>query len=134
MRVVLDTNIFVSGIHWPGASAQVMSAWFDDQFILVSSYPLIKEFRRILGNFKKPLSVEDMEWWENLIYERADMVIPTRQIFAVKDDPYDDKFIEAAVEGKADYIVTQDGHLLALKQYGTCLIVNPEEFPKKIEK
>jgi len=54
--------------------------------------------------------------------------VPKRKVNVVKQDPDDNKFIEAALEGEADYIVTQDRHLLKLKEFEGIKIVTPEEF------
>ena len=43
IRAVLDTNIFVSGIHWTGASEKVLHHWVEEKFVLVSSLPIIDE-------------------------------------------------------------------------------------------
>ena len=56
------------------------------------------------------------------------MVVPNRKVNVIKDDPDDNKFIEAALEGKADYIVTQDKHLLNIQEFEGIKIVSPEEF------
>ena len=129
MRIVLDTNVFVSGIHWAGSSEKVLRAWMNEDFELVSSLPIIEELIRILLSFKIPLDPEDISWWESLILEKSILVIPTEKVDVVKD-PEDNKFIEAALEGKVDYIVSQDKHLLVLKEYNDIKIVNPDEFLK----
>jgi len=129
MRMVLDTNVFVSGIHWAGSSEKVLRAWMNEDFELVSSLPIIEELIRILLSFKIPLDPEDISWWESLILEKSILVIPTEKVDVVKD-PEDNKFIEAALEGKVDYIVSQDKHLLVLKEYNDIKIVNPDEFLK----
>lgn len=61
------------------------------------------------------------------------MVIPTEE-FNVVLDPDDNKFIEAAVEGKAEFIISQDKHLLILKNYKGIKILKPEEFLEILEK
>ncbi|MBS3126006.1 putative toxin-antitoxin system toxin component, PIN family [Candidatus Woesearchaeota archaeon] len=130
MRAVLDTNIFVSGIHWSGASEKVLRAWFLDNFKLISSTDIVDEFVKTMISFKVPMKIEDILWWESLILEKSELVMPRKKVNAVKDDPDDDKFIEAALEGKADYVVTQDRHLLRVKEFGGVKIVTPEEFLK----
>src|SRR3989344_2725121 len=130
MRAVLDTNIFVSGIHWSGASEKVLRAWFLDNFKLVSSTDIVDEFVKTMISFKVPMKIEDILWWESLILEKSELVMPRKKVNAVKDDPDDEKFIEAALEGKADYVVTQDRHLLRVKEFGGVKIVTPEEFLK----
>ena len=112
MRVVFDTNVFVSGIHWTGSSEKILRIWMEGKFELVSSLPIIQEIVRVLANFKVPLDAEDILWWESLILEKSMLVIPTEEVDVVKNDPDDNKFIEAALEAKADFIVSQDKHLL----------------------
>ena len=133
MKAVLDTNVFVSGIHWNGASEQVLRAWFLNKFKLVSSTEIVVEFANTMLSFKVPMNIEDISWWESLILEKAEFVVPQRKMAMVKDDPDDDKFIEAAVEGKADYVVTQDNHLLKIRQFEGIQIITPEEFLRILE-
>ncbi len=117
MRAVLDTNIFVSGIHWKGSSEAVLRAWFLGGFELVSSVPIVEEIVATLKSFKVPLPLEDVLWWESLIVSKSVMVSPRERVDVVKKDPDDNKFIEAALEGKADFIVSQDRHLLDFVVY-----------------
>ena len=56
-RAVLDTNVFVSGIHWTGASEKVLRAWMEGKFVLISSLPIIDEIVRVLMSFKVPLEL-----------------------------------------------------------------------------
>lgn len=128
MRAVLDTNIFVSGIHWSGPSEKVLRAWFLNKFKLVSSTKTVDEFVKTMVSFKVPMKIEDILWWESLILEKSELVVPKRKINVVKDDPDDNKFVETALEGKADYIVTQDRHLLNIKEFQGIRILTPEEF------
>jgi uncharacterized protein len=130
MKAVLDTNVFVSGIHWSGPPEKVLRAWFLDKFILVSSADTIDEFVNTMVAFKIPMKIEDISWWEGLILEKSEFAVPKRKVDIVKDDPDDNKFIEAAVEGKAEFIVSQDNHLLKIRQFEGIRIVTPIEFLK----
>jgi putative PIN family toxin of toxin-antitoxin system len=128
MRVVLDTNVFISGIFWEGNfCSQIIDKWRKGMFQLVSSPQLVEELADTLGSFKISMPEEMIEEWKNLIIENSIMVDPLVTIKAVKDDPEDDKFIEAAVYGEADFIVSQDKHLLKLKEYNKIKILKPEE-------
>ena len=128
MRAILDTNIFLSGIHWSGASNKVLREWFIGSFVSVSSPQINQELFIQLRDFKIQMEIEEIEWWEDIVLEKSILVIPKRKVNVVKDDPDDNKFIEAALEGKADYIVTQDRHLLHIKEFEGIKIVSPEEF------
>lgn len=117
MRVVLDTNVFLSGIHWTGDSHQVLRAWFTGKFILVSSPEINEELFAQIKDFKIQMESEEISWWETAIIEKSVIVEPKTKLNIVKEDKDDDKFIEAAFEGNCDYIVSQDKHLLKLKEY-----------------
>ena len=128
MIAVLDTNVFVSGIHWSGASEKALRLWFLNKFRTVSSAQTVDEFVKIMISFKIPMKIEDILWWKSLILEKSELVVPGKRVGVVKDDPDDNKFIEAALEGKADCIVTQDKHLLKIKEFKGIKIITLEEF------
>ena len=134
MRVVLDTNVFISGIHWTGASKKIVEAWFDDRFELISSEEIMQELAETLLKFKKPLSQEDILHWISLIASKSIIVAPLIKLEVIKADPDDNIFLEAALEGNADYIVSQDNHLLKVKEYSGIKIVNPYDFLKTLAK
>ena len=133
MRVVLDTNVFLSGIHWAGTSSKVLSAWFLNKFTLVSSMEINRELFTQLRDFKIRMETEEIHYWESLVPKKSELVVPNKKIEIVKDDPDDNKFIETALEGKAEYIVTQDKHLLKIKEFKGIKIITPEEFIKLFE-
>ena len=128
MRVVLDTNVFVSGIHRTGDSGRIISMFRDKKFELISSMPIIEEIIKTLKNFRVPLSKEDISTWENIILENSLIVEPEERVEIVKEDKDDNKFIEAAISGKADYIISQDNHLLKIKEFRGIKILTPKEF------
>ena len=66
--------------------------------------------------------------WIDLIVRNSIIVDPKEKILAVKDDPNDNIFIETAVAGNANYIISQDNHLLRLKEFRETKIITPEEF------
>ena len=133
MKVVLDTNIFISGIFWKGSSNRVINNWREGKFILVTSLEAVSEIIKILKDFKIKLSDEMIKEWVDLIVRNSIIVEPKEKIDAVEDDPKDNIFIETAVAGNADYIVSQDTHLLKLKEFRGIKIITPEEFNKICE-
>ncbi len=130
MKVVLDTNIFISGIFWKGSSNKVILNWREGKFTLVTSLEAVSEIIKILKDFKIKLSDEMIKEWVDLIVRNSMIVDPKEKIEAVKDDPKDNIFIETAVAGNVDYIVSQDNHLLKLKEFRGIKIITPEEFNK----
>ena len=135
MRAVLDTNIFVSGIHWKGASSKIIEAMHRNKFESVTSEEILKEFVEVMQNFKIPMPNEVMLSWENLIISKSEIVLPKQRLNVVKNDPDDNKFIEAAVEGNCDYIVSKDKkHLLVMNEFRGIKIISPKEFLDLIRK
>ena len=134
MKVVLDTNIFISGIFWENNSSKIIDFWRQEKITLISSLPIIKELVKVLDDFKIRMPDEMIKQWKNVIIENAIIVYPKIKINLVKDDPDDNKFIEAAITGNAEYIISQDKHLLRIKKYKEIKILSPEQFLIKINK
>ena len=135
MKAVLDTNIFVSGIHWKGISSKIIEAMHENKFKSVTSEEILKEFVGIMQNFKIQMPNEAVMSWKNLIMCKSEIVLPKQKLNVVKNDPDDNKFIEAAIEGNCDYIVSKDKkHLLIMKEFKGIKIVSPEEFLGLISK
>lgn len=133
MRVVMDTNVFVSAAINPhGAPAQVLDAWRDHQYELVISPSILEE---VLEVIKRP-SIRSRHGWSD---KEIEVFFRGLQLFAVvtpdemtiaevEDDPDDDKFLACAVEGAADYIISGDPHLLDIESYKEIPIINPRQF------
>lgn len=133
MRVVLDTNVFISGTFWEkGASGRIINLWKEQELTLVTSSEIVAELVRVLREFKIQLGEDTIKTLEQTILKNSVVVEPKTKITIVTDDPTDNKFIEAAIEGKAQHIITQDKHLLKIKKYKTVTIVTPETFLEKI--
>ncbi len=127
MKLVLDTNVFISGIFWKGSSNKLIMAWKENKFTLIISEDIIEEINNVLNDFKIQLSKDLIKQWNDLIISNSIIVNPNEKIFIV-EDPTDDKFIEAAIAGSADYIISQDKHLLKLKKYRNIPILAPDDF------
>jgi putative PIN family toxin of toxin-antitoxin system len=93
----------------------------------VTCNELLDEFVEVLlRRFR--LTIYQAEQARRSIVSFSEVVAITGQLKVVMDDPDDDKVIECAVIGKADYIVTGDRHLLALGQYSNISIVRAAQF------
>ena len=128
MKIVLDTNVFISGIFWEGNfCSQLIDKWKKKEIELISSLEIIEELVKTLKNFKISMSDDIIKEWKNLIIDNSIIVESPSKIDSIKEDSDDNKFIEAAIYGKANFIVSQDRHLLDLKEYNRIKIVKPEE-------
>lgn len=130
MRVVLDTNVLISGVISTGVSHRVLISGFNDEYRLLISIEILNEFRDTLAKYpgKFHLTLDDIREEVNTIRYYATFVIPDEQIVEINADPSDNMVLEAAVAGAADYIVSGDPHLINLDNFRGIDIVNPAAF------
>jgi len=134
LRAVLDANVLVSALIRPkGPPGQIVVRLLRDRaFTLVTSVAILSEVRRSLAypRVRKHLiaSDDDLDLWVASLALMGEPVEGSLRIAAVAEDPEDDKYIAAALEGRAQFIVTGDTHLLALKTYEGVRMVTPRVF------
>ena len=126
-RVVLDTNVIVSGIGWGGTPAAILDAVSDGQLVLVTSAPLLAELRRVLEYPRLAKVIQGGAQLADLVAASGVVVSPSRVLTVVRDDD-DNRVLEAAIEGAADYIVSGDTDLLDLGSFRGIPILTPAEF------
>ena len=126
-RVVLDTNVLVSGLLG-GTATDVIRRWRAGDFQMVLSTAIMTEYESVLNRPKFRLPgwvVQDL-----LAYIRAsaEWVTPVAEEASVARGPSDDKFLFAAASGRTDWLVSADPDLLDLKEFRSIPIVPPWEF------
>ena len=99
---------------------------------MVASLETVAEIIKVLKDFKIVLPDNIVKEWIDLIIRTSIIVEPKERMDVVKEDLKDNIFIEAAVAGNADYIVTQDNHLLKLEEFKGIRIITPEKFLIKL--
>ncbi|MBI4332524.1 MAG: putative toxin-antitoxin system toxin component, PIN family [Chloroflexi bacterium] len=132
-RAVLDTSVVVSAVLSRGSTPhKILRAWQKRKFELVTSPQILDELGRVLfyPKIKENRWMTDREARRLLTSMAHDSVIAAGKLNlrVIKDDPADDRFVIAAVEKKADYIVSGDSHLKKLKAYRGIRVVSPSEF------
>ena len=132
IRAVIDTNILVSGIiSERGAPRQVIQAWHRQQFTLLTSALLIAEVVRVLHYPRIQetyrLSEEDILLVRDALLNDAEILEGLYQVTRSRD-PDDNLFLACALEGRADYLVSGDPHLLEIKHYHGVQIVTARQF------
>ena len=127
MRVVIDTNVFVSA-SFGGIPREVIGYIDRAECTLCVSQPIVEEYLNVLNR-----NGSNRVFLEKVIFycTEADTVsdanlLPTLHV--VEKDPSDNKFIECAVVLQAEYIVTGDHALLEIAEYEGIQIVTPREF------
>jgi len=130
IRVVIDTNIFVSSF-FGGNPKKIIDLWKNEEIALCLSKDILDEYIDVLQR----VGLKDENEIEELLSFFAKgfnilFTTNTPKIKAVKDDPDDDKFIECAVALKADVIITGDKALKTIGKYMGIKILTPQEFLK----
>ena len=133
MKIVLDTNTLVSAIGWEGPPARIFRACRAGRFDLIISSQLLDELTRVLTYPKLRTIAQHPELPEILRWVHAPehVVIPKRTVRVVTADPPDNRVLEAAVEGKADVMISGDEHLLGLIVFEGIPILSPAAFCQK---
>lgn len=133
-RVVVDTNIFVSAFIKGGEPEELIQKWKQGKLVIVMSRDIVEEILEVLLRPKIGAPFSYVERLGKVIYRKAVIVKLHQPLQVIINDPKDNKFLECAVEGKADYIISGDEHLLSLKEYQGIKIVKAKEFLEKLEK
>lgn len=130
LKVVIDTNVFISGIVFGGTPRKIIDAWITKQYIFCLS-PELKA--KILIKLEKKFSLpqEAMSKIKEALDTYSQKYIPIQKVTLCKD-PQDNFLLELAEEAKADYLVSGDKLVLAMKDYKNTKIISPREFFDKL--
>ena len=131
-KIVLDTNNLISAIGWKkGNPRKIFEDCLFGKHNLIESPDLLREFLKVI---KRPkfsfIYEEEIQTFVLNLLQMSELVEPKNKIGIIKIDPSDNIVLECAVEGKADYIISGDEHLLKLKEFRGIRIVTAAEFLK----
>jgi len=122
IRVTADSNIYISALHFGGPPDEFLDLARIGSIELTISDDILAEVTRVLRD-KFGWSREALSMAQARIADFTIRVTPTQKLDAVREDPDDNCILECAVEGKSEYLVTRDHHLLKLKSFrGTQMI------------
>jgi len=140
LKVVLDTNVFVSSLLVKtGLPAQVLNSWRKRQYLLIISPSIVAEIQATLSypriRRKYAVTDQDVEQLVNLLEQDA-LVVPGKAetAGAIPQDPTDEMVLACAVEAGADLIVSGDRHLLDLGAYRDIPVLTVREFLERLER
>ena len=124
MKIVLDTNVLISGIFWEGNESKILKACKTEDLINYISPEILDEFHKVLLYPKFNLTSDEIESALENVIILSNIVNPEIKIEVITDDPIDNIFIECAITANAKFIISGDKHLLKLKKYKDIQIVN----------
>ena len=131
IRIVLDTNVFMSGIFWSGNPGKILDAWSDKKIKLIFSREILDEYIRVGEILSKKYPRVDISPFVDLLTIYGELHQPAQLKKPISQDSDDDKFIAVALAAKCSCIVSGDIDLLLVDGIFGIQILKPAEFVKK---
>ncbi|MDD5008951.1 MAG: putative toxin-antitoxin system toxin component, PIN family [Syntrophorhabdaceae bacterium] len=131
MKIVLDTNVFISGIFFTGPPHRILEAWRDGKIQLVISPEILAEYSRVGKILAEEYPLIDVHPMIDLVTVEAELYNAQGLLEPVCSDPDDDKFLACAIAGGSKIIVSGDKHLLKVSGFQGIEILKPQEFTKR---
>ena len=133
LKIVLDANVLVSALINPhGKPAQIISQVFENKIRLFTSPPIMEEIERVLSYPKlmkrHGLEKEELKEFVSDLLSIMSLIEEEQTIEVIKEDPSDNKYLSCALNGKVDFVISGDVHLLKLGEYEGIHIVTPANF------
>jgi uncharacterized protein len=129
MKIVFDTNILISALITTGKPRELLHKATEGQIQLILSKDILKELSEVSNDprIRKYADQDDKIAFLKIIDKVAKLTKVKSRFKAVKDDPDDDVVLRTAFDGKADYIVSGDKHLLSLGAFRGIKILTVDE-------
>lgn len=133
MRVVLDANIYISSlISTLGNPKMITNKWENGDFEVLITEEIIDEVARVIRyphvTKRHKKGEEKIKAYLQLLSTQAKLVEVNEKLEVIKEDKTDNRYLECAVAGKADYIVSGDNHLLRIGEFMGIIILSPAAF------
>jgi putative PIN family toxin of toxin-antitoxin system len=128
VRVILNTNVFVSGVFFAGPPYRILEAWRDGELQLVVSEEILEEYQRVGETLAEQFPGINLQPIIDLVTTNAE-IFPNQILRgSVCEDPDDDKFIACAIASRCKMIVSGDRHLLKVSGFGGVKVMKPRQF------
>jgi len=132
MKIVLDTNIFVSSFFWAGNPRKVFDRVTNGLDELYITDEILKEIISVMSEKKFDTSIEKIQEYVKTI-ESYSIKISSKSIpEKISRDENDNKILQCGFDGNVNYIITGDNDLLVLKEHGKIKIVKPKVYMELI--
>ena len=131
MKVIVDTNVFVSGVFFSGVPYAILDAWRHKRLTLVVSPEIIDEYRRVAHELAEKFPGVDPAPPLELLTVHAQVVEAPALPEKVCTDPDDDKFLACAVASRTKIITSGDKALLKTSGYAGIEVLTPRAFVEK---
>jgi putative PIN family toxin of toxin-antitoxin system len=124
--------VYISAFNFGGTPERFLEAAQEGGFQLVISDAILEEIGKVLRGDKFRWPEAEIAKAQRTIARFTERAEPTETLRVVTADPDDNRILECAAAGRADYIVSGDKHLLRLKQYGNAPVVKVADFMRRL--
>jgi len=131
MKLVLDTNIFISSFFWGGNPRTIMTRIIDGKDSLFISNEILQEVFSVMLRPKFHVPSHQVIHFIDSIKEIACPVVPTGLVQGICRDSDDDKILECAVLGDVDFIISGDNDLLSLNEFRGIPVITASEYVER---
>lgn len=131
MRVILDTNVFVSGVFFSGPPFEILDAWRHGRLTLVVSPEILAEYERVGQELANEFPAIDIAPILELLAFKAEVINAPALAEQICSDPDDDKFLACALAGSIKVITSGDKALRKTSGYAGIEVLSPREFIDK---
>lgn len=128
MRIVLHTNVLVSGVFFSAPPHEILKAWSHGKVQIAMSEEILEEYRRLGEESSKQFLKVDLRPMHELLVTKGEICFPAELPGPVCHDPDDDKFLACAVAEKVEVIVSGDKHLLMVSGDRGIDVLRPRKF------
>jgi len=128
VKVVLDTNVFISGIFFTGPPYQILRAWHEARLHLCVSAEILQEYVEVAERLASQFPPIDLQRILALLAAEAHVFRASPLPGPVSEDPDDDKFFACAIAAGSRLIVSGDRHLLRVSGYERIEVMRPRSF------
>ena len=128
MKIVLDTNVFISGVFFTGPPYHILEAWRDGNVEIIISEEILDEYIRVGVRLERQFPDIEIRSIFELLTVKAEMVSASILPDQICEDPDDDKFLACAIASGAKHVVSGDKHLLKVTGYRSIEVLTPIKF------
>ena len=128
MKIILDTNVLISGIFFKGPPNQILKAWQEGKIQLVISEEILTEYKRVVEDLSQKYPAIEINQILELITIYSEVIDTKDFKVSVCEDPDDNKFLSCALSSKSNIIVSGDKHLLEISGFQGLIIIKPRDF------
>jgi uncharacterized protein len=128
VRVILDTNVFISGVFFAGPPYEILKAWQDGKIKMLLSPEIFEEYERVGKALSDQFPSINLDSILSFVTIKAEIILAQELSERVSEDPDDDKFLACALSGKCKVIISGDKHLIRVSGFKGIEVIRPRHF------